>query len=121
MFCARPTGSLACQVPACLVLLLPGMTERSRTEYEVASLGIPDTEAGDPSEFRQGRWFSEAVADVFDRHLGLAQVYRRWQNLQKWSSIISSGSIDEHKEQEILGDFLNDVFCELLGYSLRGR
>jgi hypothetical protein len=42
---------------------------------------------------------------------------RRRQNLQKWSDIISSGSIDAHKEQEILGDFLNDVFCELLGYS----
>jgi hypothetical protein len=44
-------------------------------------------------------------------------VAQRRQNLQKWSSIISSGSIDKHKEQEILGDFLNDVFCELLGYS----
>ena len=27
------------------------------------------------------------------------------------------GSIDAHKEQEILGDFINDVFCELLGYT----
>ena len=43
-------------------------------------------------------------------------IARRRQNLQKWSDIISSGSIDEHKEQEVLGDFLNDVFCELLGY-----
>lgn len=37
--------------------------------------------------------------------------------LQKWADIISSGSVDSHKEQEILGDFLNDVFCELLGYT----
>jgi hypothetical protein len=45
------------------------------------------------------------------------QVASRRQSIQKWSDIISSGSVDEHKEQEILGDFLNDVFCELLGYS----
>ena len=31
--------------------------------------------------------------------------------------MISSGSIDEHKEREIPSDFLNDMFCELLGYS----
>lgn len=37
--------------------------------------------------------------------------------LQKWAEIISSGSVDSHKEQEILGDFLNDVFCELLGHT----
>ncbi len=37
--------------------------------------------------------------------------------LQKWAEIIATGSVDAHKEQEILGDFLNDVFCELLGYT----
>ncbi len=37
--------------------------------------------------------------------------------LQKWAAIIAGGSVDAHKEVEILGDFLNDVFCELLGYT----
>jgi hypothetical protein len=39
------------------------------------------------------------------------------QRLAKWGEMISSGSIDSQKEQEILGDFINDVFCELLGYT----
>jgi len=37
--------------------------------------------------------------------------------LEKWAEIIATGTVDAHKEQEILGDFLNDVFCELLGYT----
>ena len=45
------------------------------------------------------------------------QVAQRREKLKKWAEIISSGSVDAHKEQEILGDFINDVFCELLGYT----
>jgi hypothetical protein len=45
------------------------------------------------------------------------QVAQRREKLTKWAEIISSGSVDAHKEQEILGDFINDVFCELLGYT----
>jgi hypothetical protein len=37
--------------------------------------------------------------------------------LEKWAEIIASGSVDAHKEVEILGDFLGDVFCGLLGYA----
>ena len=37
--------------------------------------------------------------------------------LEKWAEIIATGSVDAHKEQEPLGDFINDVFCELLGYA----
>jgi hypothetical protein len=44
------------------------------------------------------------------------QVARRREKVKKWAEIISSGSVDAHKEQEILGDFINDVFCELLDY-----
>ena len=44
-------------------------------------------------------------------------VVKRRPKLQKWAEIIATGSVDAHKEQEILGDFLNDVFCELLGYT----
>jgi hypothetical protein len=45
------------------------------------------------------------------------QVAQRREKLKKWAEIISSGSVDAHKVQEILGDFINDVFCELLGYT----
>ena len=45
------------------------------------------------------------------------QVAQQREKLKKWAEIISSGSVDAHKEQEILGDFINDVFCELLGYT----
>jgi hypothetical protein len=45
------------------------------------------------------------------------QVAQWREKLKKWGEIISSGSVDAHKEQEILGDFINDVFCELLGYT----
>jgi hypothetical protein len=44
-------------------------------------------------------------------------VLRGRPKLKKWAEIIASGSVDAHKEVEILGDFLNDVFCELLGYT----
>ena len=44
-------------------------------------------------------------------------VLRSRPKLQKWAEIIASGSVNAHKEVEILGDFLNDVFCELLGYT----
>jgi hypothetical protein len=43
------------------------------------------------------------------------QVAQRREKLKKWAEIISTGSVDAHKEQEVLGDFINDVFCELLG------
>ena len=45
------------------------------------------------------------------------QVVQRRTKLEKWAEIIATGSVDAHKEQEILGDFINDVFCELLGYT----
>ncbi|MFI5455560.1 MAG: Eco57I restriction-modification methylase domain-containing protein [Isosphaerales bacterium] len=45
------------------------------------------------------------------------QVAQRRAKLEKWAEIISTGSVDAHKEQEILADFINDVFCELLGYT----
>jgi hypothetical protein len=44
-------------------------------------------------------------------------VVERRPKLEKWAAIIATGSVDAHKEQEILGDFLNDVFSELLGYT----
>ncbi len=44
-------------------------------------------------------------------------VLQRRPKLEKWAEIIASGSVNAHKEVEILGDFLNDVFCELLGYT----
>jgi hypothetical protein len=52
--------------------------------------------------------------------LGLSQPERVSQgrrNLEKWAEMISSGSINSHKEHEILRDFINDVFCDLLGYT----
>jgi hypothetical protein len=44
-------------------------------------------------------------------------VLQRRPKLEKWAEIIATGSIDAHKEQEILGDFLNDILCEMLGYT----
>ena len=44
-------------------------------------------------------------------------VAQRRSKLEKWADIIATGSVDAHKEQEILGDFLNDVICELLSYT----
>jgi hypothetical protein len=37
--------------------------------------------------------------------------------LSKWAAMIATGAINAHKEQEMLGDFLNDVFSGLLGYT----
>ncbi len=49
---------------------------------------------------------------------GLPELVAQWrEKLKKWAEIISTGSVDAHKEQEILCDFINDVFCELLGYT----
>ncbi|NLY02502.1 MAG: class I SAM-dependent DNA methyltransferase, partial [Rhodopirellula sp.] len=38
-------------------------------------------------------------------------------NLQRWAELVASGRIDSFKEQEVLADFLTDVFCNLLGYT----
>lgn len=43
-------------------------------------------------------------------------VLRHRPRLEKWAEIIAGGSVDAHKEVEILGDFLGDIFCGLLGY-----
>ncbi len=37
--------------------------------------------------------------------------------LAHWAELLSSGKANSFKEQEILPDFLNDFFCELLGYT----
>ena len=37
--------------------------------------------------------------------------------LGKWAEMLASGKADRFKEQEILGDFLADVFCGVLGYT----
>ena len=37
--------------------------------------------------------------------------------LGKWADMLASGKADRFKEQEILGDFLNDVFCGVLDYA----
>jgi SAM-dependent methyltransferase len=37
--------------------------------------------------------------------------------LQHWADLIASGRADEHKETELLPDFLTDIFCGLLGYT----
>ena len=37
--------------------------------------------------------------------------------LQHWASLIASGRADEFKETALLPDFLNDIFCGLLGYT----
>ncbi|MDZ4686108.1 MAG: N-6 DNA methylase [Planctomycetaceae bacterium] len=36
--------------------------------------------------------------------------------LDKWAEMFQTGSADKFKEQELLPDFLTDVFCGLLGY-----
>jgi hypothetical protein len=45
------------------------------------------------------------------------QVAHLRPKLEKWAEIIATASVDARKEQEILGDSINDVFCELLGYT----
>ncbi|MCY2989089.1 MAG: N-6 DNA methylase [Planctomycetota bacterium] len=37
--------------------------------------------------------------------------------LAKWAEMLASGKADRFKEQEILHDFLTDVFCGVLGYT----
>ena len=37
--------------------------------------------------------------------------------LARWAEMVSTGRADKFKEQELLPDFLMDVFCEVLGYS----
>lgn len=37
--------------------------------------------------------------------------------LEHWADLIASGRVDAFKEQEILPDFLTDIFCGLLGYA----
>jgi hypothetical protein len=46
---------------------------------------------------------------------GRAEAYR--DILGKWAEMLASGRADRFKEQEILGDFLNDIFCGVLGYA----
>lgn len=36
--------------------------------------------------------------------------------LGKWATMLSTGRADKFKEQELLPDFLTDVFCSVLGY-----
>ncbi|MDB6025401.1 MAG: putative type modification enzyme [Verrucomicrobiales bacterium] len=38
--------------------------------------------------------------------------------LQRWADLISSGKADNLKETTLLPDFLTDIFCNLLGYTL---
>jgi hypothetical protein len=38
-------------------------------------------------------------------------------NLEHWAKLIASGRADAFKEQELLPDFLTDIFCNLLGYA----
>ena len=88
-------------------------------------VGDDHTDAGDRGVFRPCPF--EAQADLSPRRcpttpsLGSACCRNRSRNSarssKKWAEIIATGSVDAHKEQEILGDFVNDVFCELLGYS----
>ena len=37
--------------------------------------------------------------------------------LARWAEMLSTGRADKFKEQELLPDFLTDVFCDVLGYS----
>ena len=37
--------------------------------------------------------------------------------LARWAEMVSTGRADKFKEQEMLPDFLSDVFCEVLEYS----
>ena len=59
--------------------------------------------------------------DVVRMHLAgfplAAHVESCRANLQRWAELVASGRIDSFKEQEVLADFLTDVFCNLLGYT----
>ena len=37
--------------------------------------------------------------------------------LARWAELFSTGRADKFKEQELLPDFLKDVFCDALGYT----
>jgi hypothetical protein len=39
------------------------------------------------------------------------------EKVEKLADIVATGAVDAHKEQETYGDFVNHVFCELLGYA----
>lgn len=39
------------------------------------------------------------------------------ERLARWGEMLASGRADDYKEQELLPDFLADVFCGVLGYS----
>lgn len=43
-------------------------------------------------------------------------VNARRPNLEKWAVLLESGRADDFKEQELLADFLGDIFCGILGY-----
>jgi len=59
--------------------------------------------------------------DAFRPHLKAFQLPRPLESYQallaKWAEMLASGKADRFKEQEILGDFLNDVFCGVLDYA----
>ena len=59
--------------------------------------------------------------DALRPHLKAFQLPRPLESyraiLSKWAEMLASGKADRFKEQEILGDFLNDVFCGVLGYA----
>ena len=38
------------------------------------------------------------------------------RKLKQWAQLIASDGIDQFREQQLLADFLGDVFCGLLGY-----
>ena len=52
------------------------------------------------------------------RAFNLPERVAAWQpKLQHWAGFIGSGRADQHKETELLPDFLRDIFCGLLGYT----
>ncbi len=59
--------------------------------------------------------------DVLRPHLATFTLPERAKaarpKLIKWAEMLASNRADAFKEQEILPDFLTDIFCELLGYT----
>ena len=59
--------------------------------------------------------------DALRPHLKAFQLPRPLESyrviLAKWADMLTSGKANRFKEQEILGDFLNDVFCGALDYA----
>lgn len=45
------------------------------------------------------------------------RIEKERQKLAHWGEMLSTGRADAFKEQELLPDFLTDVFCGILGYS----